>query len=108
MLKIVRHVNSVNGCRMIFKMHHIVKCNMRCAFVTESDDRTTGLIGDPFQVMNGWAVHLDLDAGRHGRPNISLYFSINNGNKDGPVSRNKDQRTEFAITWRTGVATIIN
>ena len=76
---------------------------MRCAFMMKSDDGSTGPIGDPFQPMNGWAIHLEVDAGRHGRPNISLQFSINNGKKDAPVSRKRDQRTEFAITWRTGI-----
>lgn len=76
---------------------------MRCAFMMKSDDRSTGPIGDPFQPMNGWAIHLEVDAGRHGRPNISLQFSINNGKKDAPLSRKRDQRTEFAITWRTGI-----
>ena len=76
---------------------------MRCAFMTISGDRSTGPIGDPFQAMKGWAVYLEVDAGRHGRPNISLHFIINNGKKDAPLSRNQDQRTEFAITWRTGV-----
>lgn len=76
---------------------------MRCAFMIKSDGRITGPIGDPFQPMSGWAVHLDVDAGRHGRPNVSLQFVINNGNKDAPVSRKEGQRTGFAITWRTGV-----
>lgn len=74
---------------------------MRCAFMTKADDNSIGPIGDPFQAMNGWAVHLEIDAGRHGRPNISLHFSINNGKPDAPVSRKRDQRTEFAVTWRT-------
>ena len=76
---------------------------MRCAFMTMAGDRITGPNGDPFQAMNGWAVYLEVDAGRHGRPNISLHFIINNGKKDAPVSRNQAQHTEFAITWRTGV-----
>lgn len=76
---------------------------MGCAFMTESANRSTGPIGDPFQAMNGWAVDLEVDAGRHGRPNISLHFSINKGKKDEPVSRKLDRRTEFAVTWRTGV-----
>lgn len=74
---------------------------MRCAFVVKSGDRSTGPAGDPFQATNGWAVRLGVDAGRHGRPTISLHFAINNGKKDAPLSRNRDQRTEFAITWLT-------
>lgn len=76
---------------------------MRCAFMTKSADRSTGPIGDPFQATNGWAVHLEVDAGLHGRPNISLHFSINKGRKHEPVSRRSDRLTEFVVAWRTGV-----
>ena len=76
---------------------------MRCGFWFESRGRKSKPLGNPVEAMNGWAVYLDVDAGRHGRPTISLYFSFNNGKKDVPVSRKRDQRTDFAITWRTGV-----
>ena len=76
---------------------------MRCAFMVKSNDKNRGPVRDPFRAMNGWAVYLDVSAGRHGRPNISLQFNINNGKKDARVSRNPDQRTDFDITWCTGV-----
>ncbi len=77
---------------------------MRCALMVNFEKRSRGPVGDPYQAMNGWQVQLDVANGLHGRLAISLRFKINTGKKDGPVSRARDQRIEFAITWYTGVA----
>ena len=77
---------------------------MRCALMFKVGKSSRGPIGDPFQAMNGWEVRLNVAAGLHGRPTINLHFKINTGRKDAPVSQNRDHRTEFTLTWFTGVA----
>lgn len=41
---------------------------IRCAFMAASANKTMAPIGDPFQVMDGWATDMEVDVSQHGTP----------------------------------------
>jgi len=75
---------------------------IRCAFMVTSATKTMAPIGDPFHIMNGWAVDMEVHASRHGTPYLTLHFRINKGRKNRPVSDKHDQCITFEATWRVG------
>ncbi|KAK3178216.1 hypothetical protein OEA41_000349 [Lepraria neglecta] len=75
----------------------------RCAFVfwSTTSTLTVGLIGNPFQDMNGCAVELEADPGLNGPRHIPLNLSTINGDKERPSLKINDEIAALA-TWRPG------